>query len=201
MKLILTADVDNLGAPGDTVEVKDGYGRNFLLPRGLAIVATRGAQKQVEGIRRAQDARRVRDLDHANELKQALEGLSGVSSRSRPRAPASSSVRSPPPMSPRPSRPPVARSSTSAASNCRRPTSRAPVSTVSWCTCTRMWSPRSTCRSTPPSNSACRRSPPRWGWPPIFLVCQLVAAVSSGLSVRGVGMRDPRRSTRLWIAQ
>ncbi|MDI9995690.1 50S ribosomal protein L9, partial [Rhodococcus ruber] len=52
MKLILTADVDNLGAPGDTVEVKDGYGRNYLLPRGLAIVATRGAQKQVEGIRR-----------------------------------------------------------------------------------------------------------------------------------------------------
>ncbi|MGW4329407.1 50S ribosomal protein L9 [Nocardia sp. NPDC004573] len=79
MKLILTADVDNLGAPGDTVEVKDGYGRNYLLPRGLAIVASRGAQKQVEGIRRAQEARRVRDLDHANELKQALEGLESVS--------------------------------------------------------------------------------------------------------------------------
>ncbi|HLS75966.1 MAG TPA: 50S ribosomal protein L9 [Nocardia sp.] len=79
MKLILTADVDNLGAPGDTVEVKDGYGRNYLLPRGLAIVATRGAQKQVEGIRRSQEARRVRDLDHANELKQAIEGLESVS--------------------------------------------------------------------------------------------------------------------------
>ncbi|MFE3441589.1 50S ribosomal protein L9 [Nocardia sp. NPDC059180] len=79
MKLILTADVDNLGAPGDTVEVKDGYGRNFLLPRGLAIVASRGAEKQVEGIRRAQDARRVRDLDHANELKQAIQGLESVS--------------------------------------------------------------------------------------------------------------------------
>ncbi|MET9489006.1 MULTISPECIES: 50S ribosomal protein L9 [unclassified Nocardia] len=78
MKLILTADVDNLGAPGDTVEVKDGYGRNFLLPRGLAISATRGAEKQVAGIRRAQDARKVRDLDHANELKQAIEGLTGV---------------------------------------------------------------------------------------------------------------------------
>jgi large subunit ribosomal protein L9 len=79
MKLILTADVDNLGAPGDTVEVKDGYGRNFLLPRGFAIAASRGAQKQVEGIRRAQDARRVRDLGHANELKQAIEGLAAVS--------------------------------------------------------------------------------------------------------------------------
>ncbi|MFD8243948.1 50S ribosomal protein L9 [Nocardia sp. NPDC059691] len=79
MKLILTADVDNLGAPGDTVEVKDGYGRNYLLPRGLAIAASRGAQKQVEGIRRAQEARRVRDLDHANELKQAIENLESVS--------------------------------------------------------------------------------------------------------------------------
>ena len=79
MKLILTADVDNLGAPGDTVEVKDGYGRNYLLPRGLAIVATRGAEKQVEGIRRAQDARRVRDLGHAQELKAAIEGLESVS--------------------------------------------------------------------------------------------------------------------------
>ena len=39
MKLILTGDVPNLGAPGDIVEVKDGYGRNYLLPRGLAIVA------------------------------------------------------------------------------------------------------------------------------------------------------------------
>ena len=48
MKLILTADVDHLGAPGDIVEVKDGYGRNYLLPRGLAIVATRGAEKQVD---------------------------------------------------------------------------------------------------------------------------------------------------------
>jgi large subunit ribosomal protein L9 len=78
MKLILTADVAHLGGPGDTVEVKDGYGRNFLLPRGLAIVASRGAEKQVEGIRRSQEARRVRSLDHANELKQAIEGLAGV---------------------------------------------------------------------------------------------------------------------------
>ena len=78
MKLILTAEVEKLGVPGDTVEVKDGYGRNFLLPRGLAIVATRGAEKQVEGIRRAQDARAVRGLEHANELKQSIEGLAEV---------------------------------------------------------------------------------------------------------------------------
>ena len=51
MKLILTAAVENLGAAGEIVEVKDGYGRNYLLPRGLAIVATRGAEKQIEGIK------------------------------------------------------------------------------------------------------------------------------------------------------
>ncbi|MCF8588975.1 50S ribosomal protein L9 [Gordonia sp. HY285] len=79
MKLILTAAVENLGEAGDLVEVRDGYGRNYLLPRNLAIVATRGAEKQVEGIRRAQDARAVRDLEHANEIKQALEGLDAVS--------------------------------------------------------------------------------------------------------------------------
>ena len=79
MKLILTAAVENLGEAGDTVEVKDGYGRNFLLPRGLAIKATRGAEKQVETIRRSQEAREVRGVEHANELKQALENLSSIS--------------------------------------------------------------------------------------------------------------------------
>jgi large subunit ribosomal protein L9 len=79
MKLILTAEVDHLGSAGDTVEVRDGYGRNYLLPRGLAIVATRGAERQATEIRRARDAKTVRDLDHANELKQAIEALGPVS--------------------------------------------------------------------------------------------------------------------------
>lgn len=78
MKLILTAPVDKLGVPGDIVEVKDGYGRNFLLPRGYAILATRGAEKQIEGIKRAQEARAVRDLEHAREIKEELDALSGV---------------------------------------------------------------------------------------------------------------------------
>jgi len=78
MKLILTTDVSGLGGPGDIVEVKDGYGRNYLLPRGLAIVATRGAEKQVATIRRAQEARRIRDLDHAREVKANIEGLGSV---------------------------------------------------------------------------------------------------------------------------
>ncbi|MCT2030724.1 50S ribosomal protein L9, partial [Dietzia cinnamea] len=78
MKLILTADVDKLGAPGDIVEVKGGYGRNFLLPRGMAIVATPGAERQIESIKRAREAREVRDSDHANELKQKLESMTDV---------------------------------------------------------------------------------------------------------------------------
>ncbi len=78
MKLILTAEVDHLGSSGDIVEVKDGYGRNFLLPRGLAIVASRGAERQAEEIRRAREAKSVKGLEHANELKTALEGLGDV---------------------------------------------------------------------------------------------------------------------------
>jgi large subunit ribosomal protein L9 len=78
MKLILTVDVDHLGSVGDIVEVKDGYGRNFLLPRGLAIVASRGAQKQVEDIRRARESKQVRDFEHANEIKTAIETLGPV---------------------------------------------------------------------------------------------------------------------------
>ena len=75
MKLILTAAVDNLGLAGDVVEVKDGYGRNYLVPRGFAIRWTRGGEKQIDGIKRSRDAREIRGLDHANEVRQQLEGL------------------------------------------------------------------------------------------------------------------------------
>jgi large subunit ribosomal protein L9 len=78
MKLILTADVSGLGGPGDIVEVKDGYGRNYLLPRRLAILASKGAEKQVQTIRRAQQARAVRGLDHAQEIKASLESIDPV---------------------------------------------------------------------------------------------------------------------------
>lgn len=78
MKLILTAEVEHLGEAGDTVEVKDGYGRNFLLPRGLAIPATRGAQKQADDIRRSREAKTVRDREHAEEIKAAIAGLGPV---------------------------------------------------------------------------------------------------------------------------
>ena len=74
MKLILTQEVNGLGAPGDVVEVKDGYGRNFLIPRGFGIRWTRGGEKTVESIRAARSSREVRDLDHAKEVKAKLEG-------------------------------------------------------------------------------------------------------------------------------
>jgi len=76
MKIILTQEVSGLGAPGDVVEVKDGYGRNYLLPQAYAIGWTKGAEKQVSVIKRARAAREIRDLGHANEIKAALEGLS-----------------------------------------------------------------------------------------------------------------------------
>ena len=76
MKIILTQEVNGLGSPGDIVEVKDGYGRNYLLPQGFAIRWTRGAEKQVAVIKRARSAREIRDLGHANEVKGQLETLS-----------------------------------------------------------------------------------------------------------------------------
>jgi large subunit ribosomal protein L9 len=57
MKIILQRSVDKLGHPGDVVEVADGYARNYLLPRGLAVRATKGAMKHVESLRRAHQAR------------------------------------------------------------------------------------------------------------------------------------------------
>jgi large subunit ribosomal protein L9 len=73
MKLILTHEVTNLGAPGDIVEVKDGYGRNFLLPRNFAIRWTKGGAKQVESIKAARDAHAIHDLEEAQSIKGNLE--------------------------------------------------------------------------------------------------------------------------------
>lgn len=73
MKLILTHEVTNLGAPGDIVDVKSGYGRNFLLPRNFAIRWSKGAAKQVESIKAARDAHAVHDLEEAKSIKGNLE--------------------------------------------------------------------------------------------------------------------------------
>jgi len=75
MKLILTREVTGLGLAGDIVEVADGYGRNYLVPRGAAINWTKGAEKQIVQIKRAQDAREIRGVDHASEIKTRLESL------------------------------------------------------------------------------------------------------------------------------
>jgi large subunit ribosomal protein L9 len=75
MKLILTQEVSGLGSPGDIVEVKDGYGRNFLVPRGLALRWTRGGEKQVTAIRRAREIREIADLDQAKAVAQQLQAL------------------------------------------------------------------------------------------------------------------------------
>jgi large subunit ribosomal protein L9 len=75
MKIILTQEVSGLGTPGDVVEVKNGYGRNYLLPQGFAIPWTKGAEKQVTLIKRARASREIRDLGQANEVKAQLEGL------------------------------------------------------------------------------------------------------------------------------
>ena len=75
MKLILTQEVTGLGAPGDVVEVKDGYGRNYLVPRGFGVLWSKGGEKQVTQIKRARGAREIRDLGHAVEVKGQLEAL------------------------------------------------------------------------------------------------------------------------------
>ena len=72
-KLILTHEVSNLGEPGDIVEVKDGYARNYLLPRHFAIRWSKGAAKQVESIKAARDAHAIHDLEEAQQLKGRLE--------------------------------------------------------------------------------------------------------------------------------
>ena len=74
MKLILTHEVTGLGAPGDVVDVKDGYGRNFLMPRSLATPWTKGGQKQVDTIRKARSSREIATLEQAQTVKASLEG-------------------------------------------------------------------------------------------------------------------------------
>lgn len=75
MKIILTQEVRSLGSPGDMLDVADGYARNFLIPRGLAQRATKGAQKQVEVLRRTREVREIRDRSKAEELAAQLEQL------------------------------------------------------------------------------------------------------------------------------
>ena len=72
-KLILTNEVTGLGSAGDVVEVKNGYARNYLLPRGFAIVWTKGGEKQVDSIKAARSARALATIEEAQTLKARLE--------------------------------------------------------------------------------------------------------------------------------
>ncbi|MBX9717858.1 MAG: 50S ribosomal protein L9 [Microbacteriaceae bacterium] len=75
-KLILTQDVTGLGAPGDVVEVKNGYARNYLIPQGLAVAWSRGGQTQVDSIKAARAAREHATIEEAMDLKARLEANS-----------------------------------------------------------------------------------------------------------------------------
>jgi large subunit ribosomal protein L9 len=74
MKVVLRDDVDKLGQKGDVVDVADGYARNFLVPRGLAIKAENGAVRQAEAMRRNRSARELRDREAAQTLADRLVG-------------------------------------------------------------------------------------------------------------------------------
>ncbi len=73
MKLILTQEVSGLGTPGDVVEVKDGYARNYLIPRRLAVAWTRGGEKQVASIRGARNSREIKSLEEAQRIRDLLQ--------------------------------------------------------------------------------------------------------------------------------
>ncbi|MGC5345157.1 50S ribosomal protein L9 [Streptomyces sp. DT24] len=75
MKIILTHEVTGLGAAGDVVDVKDGYARNYLVPRGFAIRWTKGGEKDVAQIRRARKIHEIATIEQANEIKAKLEAV------------------------------------------------------------------------------------------------------------------------------
>ncbi|WP_420110973.1 50S ribosomal protein L9 [Pseudactinotalea sp.] len=72
-KLILTHEVTGLGAPGDVIDVKDGYARNYLLPRGLATGWTKGAQKQIDAIQAARRKREIATIEDARAARDSLQ--------------------------------------------------------------------------------------------------------------------------------
>jgi large subunit ribosomal protein L9 len=72
MKIVLRSDVDNVGKKGDIVDVADGYARNYLIPKGQAIVATPGVQAQAEAMRRSRDKKDARDREAAEHVARML---------------------------------------------------------------------------------------------------------------------------------
>ena len=68
-KLILTSEVTGLGSPGDVVDVKNGYARNYLIPQGFAVAWSRGGEKQVDQIKSGRAARELATLEEAQRDK------------------------------------------------------------------------------------------------------------------------------------
>jgi large subunit ribosomal protein L9 len=75
MKVVLRDDVENLGRKGDVVDVADGYARNYLVPRGLAMKATKGVVAQAESMRRNRAARDARERDAAQATATTIAGI------------------------------------------------------------------------------------------------------------------------------
>jgi large subunit ribosomal protein L9 len=74
VKVVLRDDVENVGRKGDLIEVTDGFARNYLVPRGLAIKATKGVVQQADAMRRNRDARDAREREAAQALADQLTG-------------------------------------------------------------------------------------------------------------------------------
>jgi large subunit ribosomal protein L9 len=72
MRIVLREDVDTLGRKGDLVDVADGYARNYLVPKGLAMKATKGVVAQAESMRRSREVKETRDRDAAQALAAQL---------------------------------------------------------------------------------------------------------------------------------
>jgi large subunit ribosomal protein L9 len=72
-KLILTSEVTGVGSPGDVVEVKNGYARNYLIPQGFAVPWSRGGEKQIDQIKAARASRELATLEEAQAFKAKLE--------------------------------------------------------------------------------------------------------------------------------
>jgi large subunit ribosomal protein L9 len=72
VKVVLRADVDNVGKKGDVLDVADGFGRNYLVPKGLAMVASKGAVAQAAGMRRSRDVKDARDRESAEVVAREL---------------------------------------------------------------------------------------------------------------------------------
>ncbi len=72
-KIILTSEVTGVGSPGDVVDVKNGYARNYLIPQGFAVAWTRGGEKQIDQIKAARASRELATLEEAQSLKARLE--------------------------------------------------------------------------------------------------------------------------------